>query len=46
MKSYPAKVKAIKIELKSAESFELIFSPRKDLGIKTIIDKKETDSFK
>lgn len=45
MESYPAQIKATKIELKSAENFELIFNPRKDLGIKTIIDKKETDKY-
>lgn len=45
MESYPAQIKATKIELKSAEEFELIYIQRKDLEIKTIISKNETDKY-
>lgn len=44
MESYPAQVKAIKIELKSAENFELKFSKISNGGskIEKILDKSET----
>ena len=44
MESYPAQVKAIKIELKSAENFELKFSKNSNDGskIEKILDKSET----
>lgn len=45
METDPAKIDAIKIELKSADNFELIFNGRKDMGIKTIISKNETDKY-
>ena len=45
METYPAKINAIKIEVKSADEFELIFNARKDLGIKTVISKEETDKY-
>lgn len=32
-------------EVKSADEFELIFNARKDLGIKTVISKEETDKY-
>lgn len=42
--SYPAQVKAIKIEMKSAENFELKFSKKSNSGskIEKILDKSET----
>ena len=44
MESYPAQVKATKIELKSAENFELKFSKKSNSGskIEKILDKSET----
>lgn len=45
METYPAKINASKIEIKSTDNFELIFNERKDLGIKTIISASETDKY-
>ena len=45
METYPAKINATNIEIKSVDNFELIFSERKDLGIKTIVSKDETDKY-
>lgn len=48
MDSYPAQVKAIKIELKSAENFEMIFydkQPQSDIKVHKIVDKNETDKY-
>lgn len=45
---YPAQVKTIKIELKSAESFEILFSdkqPQSDIKLHKIVDKNETDKY-
>ncbi len=46
--SYPAQVKATKIELKSAESFEILFydkQPQSDIKLHKIVDKNETDKY-
>lgn len=48
MESYPAQVDAIKIELKSAENFEIRFydkHPQTDTKINKILDKSETDKY-
>ena len=48
MESYPAQVKATKIELKSAENFEILFydkQPMESYKIYTILDKTETDKY-
>ena len=48
MESYPAKVEATKIELKSAENFEIRFydkQPQTDTKIHKILDKSETDKY-
>ncbi len=48
MESYPAQVNAIKIELKSAENFEIRFydkQPQTDTKINKILDKSETDKY-
>lgn len=48
MESYPAKVDAIKIELKSAENFEIRFydkQPQTDTKINKILDKSETNNY-
>lgn len=48
MESYPAQVDAIKIELKSAENFEIRFydkQPQTDTKINKILDKSETDKY-
>ena len=48
MESYQAKVDAIKIELKSAENFEIRFyykQPQTDTKINKILDKSETDKY-
>lgn len=48
MESYPAKVDAIKIELKSAENFEIRFydkQPQTDTKINKILDKSETNKY-
>ncbi len=48
MDSYPAQVKATKIELKSAENFELLFYDKhlmESYKIYTILDKSETDKY-
>lgn len=48
METYPAKVKAIKIEIKSAENFEIIFSDKKPTDsykTYTILSKNETDKY-
>lgn len=48
MESYPAQVDAIKIELKSAENFEIRFydkQPQTDTKIHKILDKSETDKY-
>lgn len=48
MESYPAQVKATKIELKSAENFEILFydkHPMESYKIYTILDKSETDKY-
>lgn len=45
MESYPAQIEATNIEIKSLDNFELIVSPRKDLGMKTIMDKNEVSQY-
>ena len=48
MESYPAQVKATKIELKSAENFEMLFydkQPQSDIKVHKIVDKNETDKY-
>lgn len=48
MESYPAKVEAIKIEVKSAENFEIRFydkHPQTDIKINKILDKSETNNY-
>ena len=48
MESYPAKVDAIKIELKSAENFEIRFydkQPQTDTKINKILYKSETNKY-
>lgn len=48
LESYPAQVNATKIEIKSADNFELIFhdkQPQTNEKIHAIIDKKETDKY-
>lgn len=48
MDSYPAQVKAIKIEVKSAENFEILFydkHPMESYKVYTILDKSETDKY-
>ncbi len=48
MESYPAQVKATKIEVKSAENFEILFydkHPMESYKIYTILDKSETDKY-
>ncbi len=48
MESYPAQVKATKIELKSTENFEILFydkHPMESYKIYTILDKTETDKY-
>jgi len=48
MESYPAKVNATKIEIKSAEDFEILFydkHPMESYRIYTILDKSETDKY-
>ena len=49
MESYPAQVKATKIEIKSAENFEILFKDRQPIDsynkIYAILDKVETDKY-
>ena len=48
MESYPAQVKATKIELKSVENFDILFydkQPMENRKIYTILDKSETDRY-
>ncbi len=48
MESYPAQVKATKIEVKSAENFEILFydkHPMESYKIYTILDKSEIDKY-
>lgn len=48
MESYPAQVNATKIELKSAENFEILFydkQPQLDIKVHKIVDKNETDKY-
>lgn len=48
MESYPAQIKATKIELKSTENFEILFydkHPIESYKIYTILDKTETDKY-
>ena len=48
MESYPAQIEAIKIELKSAENFEILFydkQPIESYKTYTILDKSETDKY-
>ncbi len=49
MESYPAQVKATKIEIKSAENFEIVFKDRQPIDsynkIYAILDKSETDKY-
>lgn len=48
MESYPAQIKATKIELKSADDFEIFFDDKnsmESLKIYTILDKSETDKY-
>lgn len=46
--SYPAQVKATKIELKSVENFEIFFydkQPQSDIKLHKIVNKNETDKY-
>ncbi len=48
MESYPAQINATKIELKSAENFEILFydkQPQSDIKVHKIVDKNETDKY-
>lgn len=49
METYPAQIKAIKIEVKSAENFEILFKDRKPIDsynkIYAILDKSETNKY-
>lgn len=49
LESYPAQVKATKIEIKSAKNFEILFKDRKQVDsynkIYAILDKSETDKY-
>lgn len=49
LESYPAQVKATKIEIKSAENFEILFKERQPIDsynkIYAILDKSETDRY-
>ena len=48
MESYPARVNGAKIEVKSAENFEILFydkHPMESYKIYTILDKSETDQY-
>ena len=49
MESYPAKVKATKIEIKSVENFEILFKDRQPIDsynkIYAILDKSETNKY-
>ena len=49
METYPAQVKATKIELKSAENFEILFKNRQPIDsynkVYAILDKSETDKY-
>ena len=48
MTTYPLQVKATKIELKSAENFEILFydkQPQSDIKAHKIVDKNETDKY-
>lgn len=49
MESYPAQINATKIELKSADNFEIIFKERQPIDsynrIYAILDKSETDKY-
>ena len=49
LESYPAQVKATKIEIKSAENFEILFKDRQPIDsynkIYAILDKSETDKY-
>lgn len=48
MESYPAQVQATKIELKSAENFEILFydkQPQSDIKLHKIVDKNETNKY-
>lgn len=48
METYPAKVNATKIEIKSTEDFEILFydkHPMESYKIYTILDKSETDKY-
>lgn len=48
LETYPAQVEAIKIELKSAENFEILFydkQPQSEIKAYKIIDKNESDKY-
>ncbi len=48
MDSYPAQIKATKIEVKSAENFEILFydkQPQLDIKLQKIVDKNGTDKY-
>ena len=49
METYPAQVKATKIELKSAENFEILFKNRQPIDsynkVYAILDKSETNKY-
>ena len=49
MESYPAQINATKIELKSADNFEIVFKERQQIDsynrIYAILDKSETDKY-
>lgn len=48
MESYPAQIKATKIEIKSAEEFEIRFydkQPKSEEKIHSILEKSETDKY-
>ena len=43
--TYPAKIDALNIEIKSVDDFSIGFEQRKDLGIKTIVSKDEIKDY-
>lgn len=48
MVSYPAQIKNAKVEIKSAENFEILFydkQPQSDIKVHKIVDKNETDKY-
>ncbi|MBP3596491.1 MAG: hypothetical protein J6J60_04075 [Clostridia bacterium] len=45
LETYPAKIEALNIEIKSVDDFSIGFEQRKDLGIKTIVSKDEIKDY-